>query len=626
MLVTTVVSAQQVARSLTSSGGLFMGFYEYVPVDYNANPSVKYPLIIFLHGIGERGNGTTELSRVLANGIPKYIDAGHPMRFYWNGKWETFIVLSPQLNSSYGYWSNQYISAMLQHAKSNLRIDTNRVFLAGMSLGGGGVWTYATSSLSNAKQIAGIGAVCGICSGGTWCNFRDANLPVWAFHAQDDGSVGVGCTIGHINNINACNPSVKPYMTIWPNGNHWIWDRAFDTAYNWQNPNLFEWFLGQNKSLPVNNRPVARAGSDITISTVTGKANLSGAASTDADGSLVRFIWRKISGPSFGSIANAVSTNGLSAVTGLTMPGVYAYELKAVDDRADYTLDTLQVIVTNGIVSNIPPVAAAGQDRVIATTNATLNGTNSYDPDGLVVSYKWRMVDGPGQYTMDNDSTPTPYVYNLATGSYKFQLQAVDNAGAMSFDTVVILETSELLTVKFGELKISNEKEGMMLEWTTLTEYNSEKFDIQTSSDGINFKNIGLVKGAGISLQPLQYTYRIERPDARQTFFRIRQTGFDGKVTYSAIVQKESGSTGIRLNLKPNPVRNALEVSIENTYKGILVIRIITLDGQTLKMQQVTKQTYNTLTSIPVKELPAGMYTLEITMGVTKEVRKFVKL
>src|SRR5687768_11727166 len=163
MLVTIGASAQQVARTLTSSGGLFMGFYEYTPADYNSDPSVKYPLIIFLHGIGERGNGTTELSRVLANGIPRYIDAGHPMRFFWNGKWETFIVLSPQLNGSFGYWSNQYISSMLQHAKTNLRIDTNRVFLAGMSLGGGGVWTYATSSLSNAKQIAGIGAVCGIC-------------------------------------------------------------------------------------------------------------------------------------------------------------------------------------------------------------------------------------------------------------------------------------------------------------------------------------------------------------------------------------------------------------------------------------------------------------------------------
>ena len=627
MLVTTFVSAQQVARTLTSSGGLFMGFYEYIPVDYNTDPSVKYPLIIFLHGIGERGNGTTELSRVLANGIPRYINGGHPMRFFWNGKWETFIVLSPQLSSSYGYWSNQYISAMLQHAKTNLRIDTNRVYLTGMSLGGGGAWTYATSGLSNARQLAALSPVCGICSGGTWCNFRDANLPVWAFHAADDGVVGAGCTTGHINNINACSPTVKPYMTIWPDGNHWIWDRAYDTAHNWQNPNLYEWFLGQNKSLPVNNRPVARAGNDVTISTVTAKINLSGMASTDADGSVVRYVWRKISGPSYyGMIANGVSANGLISITGLTAPGIYAYELKAVDDRADHTLDTVQVTVTNAIVSNIPPVAAAGQDRVIATTNATLNGSNSYDPDGTVVSYKWRMVDGPGQYAIDEDTTPTPYVYNLATGTYKFQLEAIDNAGAVSLDTVVILETSELLTVKFGELKARNGGDGILLEWSTLTEYNNEKFEIEVSADGKNFRSIGSVKGAGTSLQKLNYSFNISQLPAKETYFRIRQTSFDGSVSYSAIVQKAISAGGIRFNLQPNPASNFLYVVLENAYQGPVLIKITGLDGKVLKMQHATKQLSSSQLTIPIKELPPGLYTLEITMGTDRDVRKFVKL
>ena len=626
MLVTIGASAQQVARTLTSSGGLFMGFYEYTPADYNSDPSVKYPLIIFLHGIGERGNGTTELSRVLANAIPRYIDAGHPMRFFWNGKWETFIVLSPQLSSSYGYWSNQYISAMLEHAKANLRIDTNRVYLAGMSLGGGGVWTYATSGLSNAKQLAAMSPVCGICSGGTWCNFRDANLPVWAFHAQDDGVVGAGCTITHINNINACSPAVKPYMTIWPNGNHWIWDRAFDTAYNWQNPNLFEWFLGQNKSLPVNNRPVARAGNDLTISTATGMVNLSGALSTDADGSLVRYIWRKISGPPYGTITRAVSTDGLTAINGLTAAGVYTFELKAVDDRADYTLDTILVTVTNSIVSNIPPVAAAGQDRVIATTNVLLNGTNTYDPDGTVVSFKWRMIDGPGQYTIDEDNTPNPYVYNLATGTYKFQLEAVDNAGAVSLDTVVILETSELLRVKFGTLKARNNHGGILLEWSTLTEYNNDKFDIESGSDGKNFRIIGTVKGAGTSLQPLQYSFNIERVQKDETYFRIRQTSFDGSVSYSAIVQRTANTSVISLNLQPNPARHFVHILIENNYEGPVTIKITGLDGQVVKMQQAVKQHYNTTAVVEVKDLPKGMYLAEVTMGAATEVRKFIKL
>src|SRR5688572_24502443 len=102
-------SAQQIAKGLTASNNVFIGFYEYKPVDYSANPNTKYPLIIFLHGIGERGNGTTELSRVAANAIPRYIKDGDPMTFTWNGKTETFLVLSPQLSNSYGWWQPFYV-------------------------------------------------------------------------------------------------------------------------------------------------------------------------------------------------------------------------------------------------------------------------------------------------------------------------------------------------------------------------------------------------------------------------------------------------------------------------------------------------------------------------------------
>src|SRR5437763_5505466 len=104
VLIALSVNSQQVARSLTSSTtGLFIRFYEYKPVTYD--PAHKYPLIIFLHGIGERGNGTTDLPNVLVNAIPKYINAGNTMTFTsLSGVTETFLVLSPQLSTAYGSW------------------------------------------------------------------------------------------------------------------------------------------------------------------------------------------------------------------------------------------------------------------------------------------------------------------------------------------------------------------------------------------------------------------------------------------------------------------------------------------------------------------------------------------
>jgi hypothetical protein len=363
---------------------------------------------------------------------------------------------------------------MLEHARKNLRIDTNRVILTGLSLGGGGVWSYPLSSLENAKSVAAIAPVCGVCSGGTWCNFKDANLPVWAFHAQDDGTVGAGCTTGAINNINSCNPSVKPYVTIWPTGNHWIWDRAFDTAYQWQNPNIFEWFLGQNKSLPINKRPTANAGPNLKISTAYAKVNLSGAFSTDVDGSLVRFIWRKISGPSAGMISTPVSINGHTEVTGLNISGIYQYELKAVDDRADYTLDTVSIDVTTAIVSNIPPLPKASIQQSQAPLNAllpaapetisgpalsdvsseplqttsgaqsiiSLNALGSYDPDGIVIKYDWQQVSGPSKsiIPLKNDASIT--AGNLVQGTYIFRLTVWDNKYQPSSTDIVIINGS----------------------------------------------------------------------------------------------------------------------------------------------------------------------------------------
>jgi hypothetical protein len=94
-------SAQQTAR-MTSGG---TGYLEYLPAGYAANPTKKYPAIIFLHGAGETGSGSpADLEKVKSNGPPKLIQAGNNMCFTVNGQQECFIVLSPQLSPGAGGW------------------------------------------------------------------------------------------------------------------------------------------------------------------------------------------------------------------------------------------------------------------------------------------------------------------------------------------------------------------------------------------------------------------------------------------------------------------------------------------------------------------------------------------
>lgn len=430
--------AQLVPKSLTAANGQFIGFYQYTPTDYNPNLSPKYPLIIFLHGIGERGDGTTQLSSVLNNGTPQKIKDGHTMRFFWNGKWETFLVLIPQLSGSYGWWQDFYTTEMIKYAKANLNVDTNRITLAGLSLGGGGVWSYSGASVANAKTLNAIGVCCGTCQSMNWCNITAANLPTWAFHASDDGTVGAGCTTGAISYLNSCNPAVKPYMTIWPDGQHWIWGRVYDTEYNWQNPNIYEWFLGQDKSKAVNIRPIARGGADKIITTGAGTVTLDASASTDADGTIQRYIWTKLSGPYYGTITTPVSTNGVTTVTGLTSAGTYQYLVKVVDDRTDWTFDTVTVTVNTGSAGNQAPTAKAGSDIVInlPTVSATLNGTASFDPEGTIASYSWTKISGPATYNILTPGLVSSTVNTLALGTYLFRLEVKDAAGLSSADTV----------------------------------------------------------------------------------------------------------------------------------------------------------------------------------------------
>jgi poly(3-hydroxybutyrate) depolymerase/uncharacterized protein (DUF2141 family) len=434
--------SQQIPKSLTAANGTYIGFWEYKPTFYNADPNRKFPLIIFLHGIGEQGSN---LNNVLANAIPKYIAAGHTMTFTYNGQSETFLVLSPQLQGGSWTWPTFYVAEMIKYAKQNLRVDTNRIYLTGLSLGGGGTWKYAAESYNNARQLAAIAPVCGTCSDWSFSDMATsiapANLPVWAFHASNDGVVGYGCTTGAIGMLNSFNPGVAPIMSIYPNGDHYIWDRSYDTTHNWHNPNMYEWFLSHSRggTAPAPNiPPVARAGSDQTITLPANSVTVNGSASSDADGSITGYNWSKISGPAQFAIANP---NSVSTGISNLAPGTYSFQLTVTDNRGAIGRDTVNVTVNGSMPTpNTPPVALAGADQSITlpNNNVFLFGSASYDPDGFISSYAWSQVSGPSTAAITVISTSNVNVSNLQQGVYRFRLVVTDNLGATASDTLSV--------------------------------------------------------------------------------------------------------------------------------------------------------------------------------------------
>jgi hypothetical protein len=437
-------NAQEIARGLTASNGQFIGFYEYKPTNYTTTK--KYPLIIFLHGIGERGNGTSDLYLVNNNCIPRYIAGGSTMTFTNpnTGIAETFLVLCPQLDMQYGDWQNFYVDEMLKYAKANLSVDQNRIFLCGISLGGGGVWKYATNSLANAQQFAGIIPCCGTGEGTYFCNIADAKTAVWAFHAMDDPTVGVGNTQYAQIVLGQCpNLTVQPKFTYYPTGGHGIWDMAFDQGHGYQNPNVYEWMLGLSRAnlggvtpvAPANVPPVANAGAAQAISLPASSVTLNGTGSTDADGTITGYSWTQVSGPSASAITSPSAAT--TTVTGL-IAGTYVFQLAVTDNLGATSTANVTVAVSAASIvnTNQAPVANAGNNFSTTNNYAYLSGGASYDPDGSIATWAWSQVSGPNTASILSGNTMFPTVQNLVGGTYVFQLTVTDNLGASASSTV----------------------------------------------------------------------------------------------------------------------------------------------------------------------------------------------
>lgn len=246
------VPGQQVKLVLPSAlDGNIGGYLEYVPGDY-ANSGHAYPLMIFCHGAGEVGDGSdAALTKVAQNGPPRLIrDGRFPAGFTVNGSTFSFIVVSPQFKN----WpAASNLKALVDHLKGKgLRFDPARVYVTGLSMGGGATWVTARDA-STLPLIAAVVPVCGAQDSDLAGARRiaDAHLPVWALHNNGDPTVTVNNTEHWIRDINANAPAVPARKTIFVSTSHDAWTRAYDPAYreniNGLDLNVYEWMLSYRK-------------------------------------------------------------------------------------------------------------------------------------------------------------------------------------------------------------------------------------------------------------------------------------------------------------------------------------------------------------------------------------------
>lgn len=207
----------QRARSLQTSIGP-LSYLIYQPPGFAEEPR---PLLLFLHGVGERGD---QPALVASHGIPALIERGKNL---------PFITVSPQCPAD-RTWGElvEALLDLLDYLVSNLRIDVSRIYLTGISMGAFGTWKLAAAAPDR------FAALVPICGGGDehWARAL-AHLPTWVFHGAQDSIVPVESSLRMVRALEAADAPVT--LTVYEDLSHECWDRAYQT------PALYQWLLSQ---------------------------------------------------------------------------------------------------------------------------------------------------------------------------------------------------------------------------------------------------------------------------------------------------------------------------------------------------------------------------------------------
>jgi predicted peptidase len=218
---------KQVEQRLELDGGQTIEYLLYLPEDHAPEDGdKKWPLMLFLHG---RGESDGPLSLVAKWGPPRLVEQGESL---------PYVLVSPQCPRE-DSWRRETQQAMLvkllDHITDSFRVDSNRVYLTGLSMGGYGSWRLAAD---HPERFAAVVPVCG---GG---DPEDADklkgLPIWAWHGDEDRAVPITRSVEMVEAIRAAGGEKIRFTTLEGVG-HNSWSAAYAT------PEVYEWLNRQTK-------------------------------------------------------------------------------------------------------------------------------------------------------------------------------------------------------------------------------------------------------------------------------------------------------------------------------------------------------------------------------------------
>ncbi|MFM8710383.1 MAG: T9SS type A sorting domain-containing protein, partial [Sphingomonadales bacterium] len=286
--------------------------------------------------------------------------------------------------------------------------------------------------------------------------------------------------------------------------------------------------------------------------------------------------------------------------------------------------------------SNMSLSSTNGKVALVVTASFTTNSCGgTLTPCTLPSPAIIDLVSYGGSSTNAEGGAPVGNLSTIAGAVRKSNGQQDTDNNLNDFNVVtapVPRNSGSPLPVTFTSFSATKDGKNNLLSWSTAAEQNNAGFEVQRSTDGTTYENIGFVKSlsaTGNSSTPLSYTFTDFSPLGLQQYYRLKQTDLDGKFAYSAIVlvKREAPATLTVTKVYPNPSTSSIYINAACPAATTLQLAVVDMNGRVVGRKQVNALVGNNGFDMPVAQLAPGTYLLQVINANNKVVttEKFIK-
>jgi predicted peptidase len=464
-----------------------LGYAEYVPSAYATQSD--WPLIISLNGNGQTGTGNaTDIQKIDDDGLPKLVKAGT-----WDIN-KRFVVLAPQMD-----WQTRTgakVNEFIQYAKANYKIDPARIYLTGLSGGGGPLFSYLENySGGDIAALVPTSTLYSFAAAPAPCMWKA--VPTWLFFGENDSTAQVfSHATAPFDGLKACSPAaaVTPRLTVYTGVAHDAWTGTFSlaamnsaivTGRDAYNQNIYDWMLQYKKTLAVTSSSSVSssrassivsslASSSLTVITSSTRSSVTSSLALASSVATITSSIAPSSRSSFGSTSNS-SALGLSSSRSSSVLSSSSKSSSAVSSSSTSSslLSSSRSSLSSAASSSlanacspaIAPVANTLTLRATGTTCATL-GYAEYVPAAYASQSGWPLIialNGNGQTGTGNavdiqkiDDDGLPKLINA--GTWDTNKRFVVLAPQMNWETRTGAKVNEFIQFAKANYKIDSSR------------------------------------------------------------------------------------------------------------------------------------------------------------------------